>query len=272
MRRWMAGILCGLLWPAALSPPPPGPRSWRRRFEAAWAGTRSCGASSSKKKYIQALAKPLVSRGDFLVARERGVLWRTRIPFAQTVRLTRAGIVLEQGGETSVRLSAAREPAVQAATGVLFRPLERRLRPAAGRLRPLGAGGTGELVGDAAPDPGGAGPAVPVGAHGRREPHPRRGPPRAERGPDGDPLLPRPDGGAADGGGRGAAAVRERGLVFDRSAPRYSRRHLSVRRGEAAQSPSLPRSLSPNASMGEREPMGPIWIPACAGMTPREAT
>ena len=30
---------------------------------------------------------------------------------------------------------------------------------------------------------------------------------------------------------------------------------------------SLPRSLSPNASIGEREPIGRVWIPACAGMT-----
>jgi len=120
MRRWMAGILCGLLWPAALLAASSGSSELAATIRSRLGRHEVVRGEFEQKKYIQALAKPLVSRGDFLVARERGVLWRTRIPFAQTVRLTRAGIVLEQGGETSVRLSAAREPAVQAATGVLF--------------------------------------------------------------------------------------------------------------------------------------------------------
>jgi len=120
MRRWLAGILCGLLWPAALLAAASGSSELAVTIRSRLGRPEVVRGEFEQKKYIQALAKPLVSRGDFLVARERGVLWRTRIPFAQTVRLTRAGIVLEQGGETSVRLSAEREPAVRAATGVLF--------------------------------------------------------------------------------------------------------------------------------------------------------
>ena len=120
MRRWVAGALCGVLWPAALLAASPGAEDLAATIRSRLGRPEVVRGEFEQKKYIQALAKPLISRGDFVVARERGVLWRTRTPFAQTVRLTRAGIVLEQGGETSVRLSAEREPAVRAATGVLF--------------------------------------------------------------------------------------------------------------------------------------------------------
>jgi hypothetical protein len=73
-----------------------------------------------QRKYLEALKKPLVSRGDFLVARDRGLVWRTRTPSAQTVRLTRSGISQEQDGETRFRISADREPGVRAVIRILL--------------------------------------------------------------------------------------------------------------------------------------------------------
>ncbi|WP_222846815.1 outer membrane lipoprotein carrier protein LolA [Chitinolyticbacter meiyuanensis] len=64
--------------------------------------------------------KPLVSRGDFVVARERGVLWRTVKPFAGELRLTRDEIAATQDGQTAFRLDAAKEPAVRMINGLLF--------------------------------------------------------------------------------------------------------------------------------------------------------
>lgn len=73
-----------------------------------------------QKKFIAALERPLISSGDFLIARERGVLWRTHKPFAQTLRLSRQEIVQEQGGQVRLHLTAEREPAVRAINQVLF--------------------------------------------------------------------------------------------------------------------------------------------------------
>jgi hypothetical protein len=85
-----------------------------------------------QKKVIEALGRPLVSRGDFVFVRDRGVIWRTRTPFAQTVQMTRAGLTQEQGGQVLFTLSADREPAIRAMSEIVlplfsanFKQLER---------------------------------------------------------------------------------------------------------------------------------------------------
>ena len=73
-----------------------------------------------QRKSVAGFKKPLVSRGDFLLARERGVLWRTREPFASELKLTRDDIVATQGGDVSYTLSAAKEPAIRLINSLLF--------------------------------------------------------------------------------------------------------------------------------------------------------
>jgi len=73
-----------------------------------------------QSKSVPGFAKPLVSRGDFLVSRERGVLWRTREPFASELRLTRKEIQARQGGAVSFKLEADKEPAVKMINGLMF--------------------------------------------------------------------------------------------------------------------------------------------------------
>lgn len=46
----------------------------------------------TQEKNIVGLKRPLLSQGDFLVARDRGVIWRTAKPFAAAVAVTRKGI------------------------------------------------------------------------------------------------------------------------------------------------------------------------------------
>jgi hypothetical protein len=74
----------------------------------------------TQAKKVPGFAKPLVSRGDFVLARGRGVLWRTVKPFASELRLTQNEIRATQGGQTSMRLDAAREPAVRLITTLMF--------------------------------------------------------------------------------------------------------------------------------------------------------
>jgi len=71
-------------------------------------------------KQVAGFSRPLRSSGDFLVARDHGVLWRTREPFAGELRLTREEIVATEGGETAFRLSAQEEPTVRVINGLMF--------------------------------------------------------------------------------------------------------------------------------------------------------
>jgi hypothetical protein len=74
-----------------------------------------------QSKQVQGFAKPLVSRGSFLVARERGVLWTTKTPFASQLRLTRDEILATQsGGAVAFRLDASKEPAVRVINSLMF--------------------------------------------------------------------------------------------------------------------------------------------------------
>ncbi|MDI4635506.1 outer membrane lipoprotein carrier protein LolA [Pelomonas sp. V22] len=74
----------------------------------------------TQTKRVPGFAKPLVSSGNFVAARGRGVLWRTLKPFASELRLTQNEIRASQGGQTSMRLDASREPAVRLITTLMF--------------------------------------------------------------------------------------------------------------------------------------------------------
>jgi hypothetical protein len=53
----------------------------------------------SQEKKVVGLKKPLLSQGDFLVERDKGVIWRTQKPFAAAVAVTPKGIwSLKQAG------------------------------------------------------------------------------------------------------------------------------------------------------------------------------
>lgn len=71
-------------------------------------------------KHVAGFSRPLRSSGDFLVARDHGVLWRTREPFAGELRLTREAIVATESGQTAFRLTADEEPTVRVINGLMF--------------------------------------------------------------------------------------------------------------------------------------------------------
>lgn len=74
-----------------------------------------------QRKAVKGFRNPLVSTGEFVVAQQRGVLWRTLQPFASTLVVTRDRVVA-RGADGSVarRLSANEEPAVRAISETLF--------------------------------------------------------------------------------------------------------------------------------------------------------
>jgi hypothetical protein len=111
-------LLLALLWfasvPTVKAQPPSGARAQlvdaavlRGRFE--------------QDKQLQGFRNPLRSNGDFLLVRDRGVIWETRAPFASTTVLTRDRLLQRQpdGGEQIV-LDAAHASALAALNALLM--------------------------------------------------------------------------------------------------------------------------------------------------------
>ena len=78
-----------------------------------------CGRFDQRKQLV-GLKNPLISSGRFCVVADKGVLWRSLQPFANTVRLTRDEIVQLQGDRVAARLDAKQEPALRTINNVLF--------------------------------------------------------------------------------------------------------------------------------------------------------
>jgi len=89
-----------------------------------------------QRKTLKGFRNPLVSRGDFLVARDRGVVWRTREPFASSLAITRDKLLSRQADGTVVtRLNARDEPGLRAINEMLFALVAADLQALAQRFR-----------------------------------------------------------------------------------------------------------------------------------------
>jgi len=78
-----------------------------------------CGRFDQTKRLV-GLKNPLRSNGRFCVVADKGVLWRSLQPFANTVRLTRDEIVQWHGERLAMRLNAKQEPTVRLINTLLF--------------------------------------------------------------------------------------------------------------------------------------------------------
>jgi outer membrane lipoprotein carrier protein LolA len=78
-----------------------------------------CGRFDQTKQLV-GLKKPVKSSGRFCVVADKGVLWRSERPFANTIKLTRDEIVQLQGDRVALRLDAKKEPTVRVINSVLF--------------------------------------------------------------------------------------------------------------------------------------------------------
>jgi hypothetical protein len=76
--------------------------------------------SFTQRRVLQEIPRPLISRGDFLLARELGVQWHTREPFDSELVLTRSGMTMRAESAETVELSAQDQPAVRAAAEIVF--------------------------------------------------------------------------------------------------------------------------------------------------------
>jgi len=74
-----------------------------------------------QRKTVKGFKHPLVSKGDYLFARERGVVWHTREPFESTLVLTRERLVSRGAdGANTTAMDARSEPGLRAVNQLLF--------------------------------------------------------------------------------------------------------------------------------------------------------
>lgn len=117
-RRAFCLALGALALPArAAEPVPPLVREVRQRLTA----EPVVRGAFEQRKSVAGFRNPLVSSGEFVVSRQRGVLWRTVQPFPSTLVVTRDRVLSRQAdGTVARRLSASEEPAVRAISETLF--------------------------------------------------------------------------------------------------------------------------------------------------------
>ncbi|WP_454726443.1 MULTISPECIES: outer membrane lipoprotein carrier protein LolA [Cupriavidus] len=92
---------------------------------------------------LAGFANPLVSRGDFVLARERGVVWSTREPFASSLLVTPERLVMRGAdGRVQQQMQADAQPAMRVVGESVIAVLRGDLRALAARFEV-----TGKLVG-----------------------------------------------------------------------------------------------------------------------------
>lgn len=74
-----------------------------------------------QEKQLRGFRNPLLSRGDFVLAKDRGLLWTTRSPFASTLVLTRQHLLVRQAdGGTRTLGDTKASPAVSTTNALLM--------------------------------------------------------------------------------------------------------------------------------------------------------
>ena len=113
-RRIFAGCLSLIVWPVHTGAAPVA------EIQAILAKPKILCGRFDQTKQLAGLKNPLRSNGRFCVVADKGVLWRSLQPFANTLRLTRDEIVQWQGERLAMRLNAKQEPTVRIINSLLF--------------------------------------------------------------------------------------------------------------------------------------------------------
>lgn len=112
-RKLLAVGLCLAMWPLLGAAPV-------AEIQALLAKPKILCGRFDQTKQLAGLKNPLRSHGRFCVVADKGVLWRSLHPFANTLRLTRDEIVQWHGERLALRLNAKQEPTVRIINGLLF--------------------------------------------------------------------------------------------------------------------------------------------------------
>ncbi len=70
---------------------------------------------------LKGFRNPLVSRGDFVLARGKGIAWLTKQPFASSLVITRDKLLARRAdGSVATQMDATREPALRMVNELMF--------------------------------------------------------------------------------------------------------------------------------------------------------
>lgn len=74
-----------------------------------------------QSKSLKGFKNPLVSKGEFLLARSQGIVWETKQPFASTLVITRERLLARRAdGSVATQMEASREPALRLVNELMF--------------------------------------------------------------------------------------------------------------------------------------------------------
>lgn len=71
-------------------------------------------------KTIKIIKRPLRSSGDFVLAKDKGVLWRTLKPTVGAMKITASEVAQIKDGKVGFRMSVSEQPALRMISKVLF--------------------------------------------------------------------------------------------------------------------------------------------------------
>ncbi len=74
----------------------------------------------TQKKYLSGMEKPLISHGQFVLARGRGLIWRVVKPIETTLAITDKALVQRRDGQTVKRLSQADHPELKVVSSLML--------------------------------------------------------------------------------------------------------------------------------------------------------
>lgn len=129
-------LALAVLAPWPLAPRADEPEALLARIRTHLADAPVLRGEFEQRKTLKGFKHPLVSRGDYVVAKARGVVWRTQEPFASTLVLTRERLLARQpDGSVANRLDTAQEPGLRAVNEMLFALIAADLSALASRFR-----------------------------------------------------------------------------------------------------------------------------------------
>ena len=119
MRAAAFALLLGLapaLPAAELFSQPATPQSLARDIGAKFRqlrGAQGLRGAFTQKKQLAGIARPLVSGGQFLFVRGKGILWHTQTPFDSEFVLTERRMTVSEGGSVALSMQTAEHPGLR---------------------------------------------------------------------------------------------------------------------------------------------------------------
>lgn len=120
-RRWLGGALAALTFPAVLLSVPAVAAAPLQEVAQRLADAPVIRGRFEQSRHLAGFSRPLVSRGDFVLMRERGLSWVTREPVASSLLVTPQRLVMRGAdGRIQQQVQAESQPGMRAVSEALL--------------------------------------------------------------------------------------------------------------------------------------------------------